>query len=69
MKHWSDQRVAGAAGAQLARAHPDGRAADGPARVVIVTLSPSTGSGTSTTSICRAATAHRPSPRRTASAR
>jgi len=35
MKHWSDQRVAGAAGAQLARAHPDGRAADGPARVVI----------------------------------
>ena len=35
MKHWSDQRVAGAAGAELLRAHPDGRAADGPARVTI----------------------------------
>ncbi len=35
MKHWSDQRVAGAAGAQLLRAHPDGRAADGPSRVII----------------------------------
>ena len=35
MKHWSDSRVAGTAGAQLARPHPDGRAADGPTRVVI----------------------------------
>ena len=35
MKHWSDSRVAGTAGAQLARPHPDGRAGDGPTRVVI----------------------------------
>jgi UDP-N-acetylmuramoyl-tripeptide--D-alanyl-D-alanine ligase len=35
MRHWSDQRVAGAAGAQLVRGHPLGRAADGPARTVI----------------------------------
>jgi UDP-N-acetylmuramoyl-tripeptide--D-alanyl-D-alanine ligase len=35
MKHWSDSRVAGTAGAELARPHPDGRAGDGPARVVI----------------------------------
>jgi UDP-N-acetylmuramoyl-tripeptide--D-alanyl-D-alanine ligase len=35
VKHWSDQRIAGAAGANLLRPHPDGRAADGPARVVI----------------------------------
>ena len=35
MKHWSDQRVAGTAGAELARAHPEGRAGDGPSRVVI----------------------------------
>jgi UDP-N-acetylmuramoyl-tripeptide--D-alanyl-D-alanine ligase len=35
MRHWSDQRIAGTAGAQLARPHPDGRAADGPTRVVI----------------------------------
>ena len=35
VKHWSDQRVAGAAGAELLRAHPDGRAADGPSRVMI----------------------------------
>src|SRR3954470_544504 len=35
MRHWSDQRVAGSAGAQLVRPHPDGRAADGPSRVVI----------------------------------
>ena len=35
MRHWSDQRVAGAAGAELVRPHPLGRAADGPARAVI----------------------------------
>ena len=35
MKHWSDSRVAGAAGAELLRPHPDGRAADGPSRVTI----------------------------------
>jgi UDP-N-acetylmuramoyl-tripeptide--D-alanyl-D-alanine ligase len=35
MKHWSDTRVAGTAGAELLRGHPDGRAADGPTRVVI----------------------------------
>jgi UDP-N-acetylmuramoyl-tripeptide--D-alanyl-D-alanine ligase len=35
MKHWSDQRVAGTAGAELARPHPDGRAGDGPSRVTI----------------------------------
>ena len=35
MKHWSDHRVAGAAGADLLRPHPDGRVADGPTRVVI----------------------------------
>ena len=35
MRVWSDQRIAGAAGAELLRAHPDGPAADGPARVVI----------------------------------
>jgi len=35
MRHWSDQRVAGTAGAELARPHPDGRAGDGPARVTI----------------------------------
>jgi UDP-N-acetylmuramoyl-tripeptide--D-alanyl-D-alanine ligase len=35
MKHWSDSRVAGTAGAELARPHPDGRAGDGPARIVI----------------------------------
>jgi UDP-N-acetylmuramoyl-tripeptide--D-alanyl-D-alanine ligase len=35
MKHWSDSRVAGTAGAELARPHPDGRAGDGPSRVVI----------------------------------
>jgi UDP-N-acetylmuramoyl-tripeptide--D-alanyl-D-alanine ligase len=35
VKHWSDNRVAGTAGAQLVRPHPDGRAADGPTRVVI----------------------------------
>jgi UDP-N-acetylmuramoyl-tripeptide--D-alanyl-D-alanine ligase len=35
MRHWSDARVAGTAGAELARPHPDGRAGDGPARVVI----------------------------------
>jgi UDP-N-acetylmuramoyl-tripeptide--D-alanyl-D-alanine ligase len=35
MRHWSDQRVAGTAGAELARPHPDGRAGDGPSRVVI----------------------------------
>ena len=35
MKHWSDSRVAGTAGAELARPQPDGRAADGPTRVVI----------------------------------
>ena len=35
MKHWSDQRVAGTAGAELVRPHPDGRAGDGPTRVVI----------------------------------
>jgi UDP-N-acetylmuramoyl-tripeptide--D-alanyl-D-alanine ligase len=35
MRHWSDQRVAGAAGAELVRGHPQGRAADGPARTVI----------------------------------
>jgi UDP-N-acetylmuramoyl-tripeptide--D-alanyl-D-alanine ligase len=35
MKHWSDQRVAGTAGAELARPHPDGRAGDGPSRVII----------------------------------
>ena len=35
MRRWSDQRVAGTAGAQLLRAHPDGGAVDGPARVVI----------------------------------
>jgi UDP-N-acetylmuramoyl-tripeptide--D-alanyl-D-alanine ligase len=35
MRHWSDTRVAGTAGADLARGHPDGRAADGPKRVVI----------------------------------
>ncbi|HVE68914.1 MAG TPA: Mur ligase domain-containing protein, partial [Solirubrobacteraceae bacterium] len=35
MKHWSDQRVAGAAGAELLRPHPDGRAAEGPSRVTI----------------------------------
>jgi UDP-N-acetylmuramoyl-tripeptide--D-alanyl-D-alanine ligase len=35
MKHWSDQRIAGTTGAELARPHPDGRAGDGPSRVVI----------------------------------
>jgi UDP-N-acetylmuramoyl-tripeptide--D-alanyl-D-alanine ligase len=35
MKHWSDQRIAGATAANLLRPHPDGRAADGPSRVVI----------------------------------
>ena len=35
MKHWSDQRIAGTAGAQLVRSHPDGRVADGPSRVII----------------------------------
>jgi UDP-N-acetylmuramoyl-tripeptide--D-alanyl-D-alanine ligase len=35
MRHWSDQRVAGAAGAELVRGHPQGRAADGPSRTVI----------------------------------
>ena len=35
MKHWSEQRVAGTAGAELVRGHPDGRAGDGPTRVVI----------------------------------
>ena len=35
MRHWSDSRIAGAAGAQLLRPHPDGRAADGPSRVTI----------------------------------
>ncbi len=35
MKHWSDTRVAGTAGAELVRGHPDGRAGDGPTRVVI----------------------------------
>ena len=35
VKHWSDSRVAGAAGAELLRPHPDGRAADGPSRVTI----------------------------------
>jgi len=35
VKHWSDSRVAGTAGAQLARPHPEGRAGDGPTRVVI----------------------------------
>ena len=35
MKHWSDSRVAGAAGADLLHPHPDGRAADGPTRVTI----------------------------------
>jgi UDP-N-acetylmuramoyl-tripeptide--D-alanyl-D-alanine ligase len=35
VKHWSDSRVAGTAGAELVRGHPDGRAADGPTRVVI----------------------------------
>ena len=35
MKHWSETRVAGTAGADLVRGHPDGRAADGPTRVVI----------------------------------
>jgi len=35
VKHWSDNRVAGTAGAQLARPHRDGRAGDGPTRVVI----------------------------------
>ncbi len=35
MKHWSDTRIAGTAGADLLRPHPDGRAADGPTRVVI----------------------------------
>ena len=35
MRHWSDRRVAGAAGAELVRPHPEGRAGDGPARAVI----------------------------------
>ena len=35
MKHWSEQRIAGTAGAELVRGHPDGRAGDGPTRVVI----------------------------------
>ena len=35
MKHWSDTRVAGTAGAELLRPHPGGRAADGPSRVTI----------------------------------
>ncbi len=35
MKHWSDTRIAGATGADLLHPHPDGRAADGPSRVVI----------------------------------
>jgi len=35
MRRWSDQRVAGAAGAQLLRPHPDGAAVDGPARAVV----------------------------------
>jgi UDP-N-acetylmuramoyl-tripeptide--D-alanyl-D-alanine ligase len=35
VRHWSDQRVAGAAGAELVRGHQRGRAADGPARTVI----------------------------------
>jgi UDP-N-acetylmuramoyl-tripeptide--D-alanyl-D-alanine ligase len=35
VKHWSETRVAGTAGAELVRPHPDGRAADGPTRVVI----------------------------------
>ena len=35
MKHWSDTRIAGATAADLLHPHPDGRAADGPSRVVI----------------------------------
>ena len=35
MKHWSDNRIAGTAGGRLARPQPDGRAGDGPTRVVI----------------------------------
>jgi UDP-N-acetylmuramoyl-tripeptide--D-alanyl-D-alanine ligase len=35
VKHWSAARVAGTAGAELVREHPDGRAGDGPTRVVI----------------------------------
>ena len=35
MKHWSAQRVAGTAGAQLVREQAGGRAAGGPARAVI----------------------------------
>jgi UDP-N-acetylmuramoyl-tripeptide--D-alanyl-D-alanine ligase len=35
VKHWSETRVAGTAGAELVRGHPEGRAADGPTRVVI----------------------------------
>ncbi|MEA2312372.1 MAG: UDP-N-acetylmuramoyl-tripeptide--D-alanyl-D-alanine ligase [Solirubrobacteraceae bacterium] len=35
MKHWSDTRIAGSAGARLVRPHPDGRSGDGPTRVVI----------------------------------
>jgi UDP-N-acetylmuramoyl-tripeptide--D-alanyl-D-alanine ligase len=35
MRHWSDQRVAGAAGAELLRGNPLGRAGDGPTRAVI----------------------------------
>jgi len=35
VKHWSDHRIAGTAGADLLRPHPDGRAGDGPTRVVI----------------------------------
>ncbi len=35
MKHWSAQRVAGAAGASLVRESDDGRSAGGPARAVV----------------------------------
>jgi UDP-N-acetylmuramoyl-tripeptide--D-alanyl-D-alanine ligase len=35
VKHWSETRVAGTAGAELVRGHPEGRGADGPTRVVI----------------------------------
>jgi UDP-N-acetylmuramoyl-tripeptide--D-alanyl-D-alanine ligase len=35
VKHWSDTRIAGTAGARLVRPHPAGRAGDGPTRVVI----------------------------------
>jgi UDP-N-acetylmuramyl tripeptide synthase len=35
VRHWSDTRVAGAAGAQVVRPHPDGPLAEGPTRVTI----------------------------------